>query len=83
MYLSLFPKNKHSLNLTINSQCCPHIETRANQLTGFYMRATLALNGLSRIAAMSLTISARFLSKFEQVFARKEKSYVKFSNLCK
>ena len=33
-------------------QCCPHIETsrlicRANQLTGFYMRATMALNGLS------------------------------------
>ena len=32
-------------------QCCPHIETSqliccANQLTGFYMRATLAFNGL-------------------------------------
>ena len=32
-------------------QCCRHIETSqlictANQLTGFYMRATLALNGL-------------------------------------
>ena len=30
---------------------CPHIETSqmiycANQLTGFYMRATMALNGL-------------------------------------
>ena len=37
----------------IKCQCCPHIETRqlictANQLTDFYMRATLALNGLSR-----------------------------------
>ena len=37
-------------------KCCPHIETsqliccanQANQLTGFYMRATLALNGLMR-----------------------------------
>ena len=32
-------------------QCCPHIETsqlifRANQLSSFYMSATLALNGL-------------------------------------
>ena len=37
--------------LPIKCQCCPHIETSqlicwANQLTGFYMRATLALNGL-------------------------------------
>ena len=35
----------------IKCQCCPHIETsqlicKANQLTGFYMRATLAFNGL-------------------------------------
>ena len=35
----------------INCQCCPHIETGqliyyANQLTGFYMRATLAFSGL-------------------------------------
>ena len=35
----------------IKCQCCPHIETSqliccANQLTGFYMRATLTLNGL-------------------------------------
>ena len=33
-------------------QCCPHTETsqliyRTNQLTGFYMRVTLILNGLS------------------------------------
>ena len=38
----------------IKCQCCPHVETsqlicKANQLTGFYMRATLALNGLSDI----------------------------------
>ena len=36
-------------------QCCPHIETSqlicfANQLTGIYMRATLAFNGLSSIS---------------------------------
>ena len=35
----------------IKCQCCPHIETRqlictANQLTGFYMWVTQALNGL-------------------------------------
>ena len=35
----------------IKCQCCHHIETSrliccANQLTGFYMKATLALNGL-------------------------------------
>ena len=35
-------------------QCYPHIETSqliycANQLTGFYMRATLALNGLNTL----------------------------------
>ena len=36
----------------LNTSVCPHIETsqlicRANQLTGFYMRATLAFNGLT------------------------------------
>ena len=35
----------------MNCQCCPQIETShliccANQLTGFYMKATMALNGL-------------------------------------
>ena len=30
----------------ITCQCCPLIETSANQLTGFYVMATLALNGL-------------------------------------
>ena len=39
------------INALSKCQCCPHIETSqlictANQLTGFYMRATLALNGL-------------------------------------
>ena len=37
--------------LTIKCQCCPHIETSqlicfGNQLTGFYMRATVEFNGL-------------------------------------
>ena len=35
----------------LSGQCCPHIENNsiANQLTGFYMRTTLALNGLIKI----------------------------------
>ena len=38
----------------IKCQCCPHIETSqligpGNKLTGFYMRATLALNGLCKL----------------------------------
>ena len=38
--------------------CCPHIETcqlicRVNQFTGYYMRATLALNGLSNDSRVS------------------------------
>ena len=42
---------KFLLKLTHSAKCCPHIETSqliccANQLTGFYMRATLAFNGL-------------------------------------
>ena len=41
-------------SLNLNCQYCPHIETSqlifcANQLTGFYMRVTLATNGLNRI----------------------------------
>ena len=40
------------LSQPIKCQCCPHVETSqliscANQLTGFYMRATLALKGLT------------------------------------
>ena len=39
--------------LTVKCQCCSHIKTSqliciANQLTGFYMRAALALNGLNQ-----------------------------------
>ena len=46
----------------INYQCCSHIETSqliytVNQLTGFYMRATLALNGLKWLKLLSLYIS--------------------------
>ena len=43
-------------SLTNKCQCCPHI---ANQLTGFYIRPTLAFNGLSnvsRIIIIKLTI---------------------------
>ena len=41
----------------IKCQCCPRIETSqliytANQLTGFYMRATLALNGVNNKAGL-------------------------------
>ena len=44
----------------IKSQCCPHIETSkliwtANQLIGFYMRATLALHGLNTRLNTSLS----------------------------
>ena len=39
--------------LTRKCQCCPHIETsqlicKVNQLTVFYMRTPLALNGLNK-----------------------------------
>ena len=49
----------------IKCQCCPRIETillicTANQLTGFYMKATLALNGL-KFLKFSRTIFQRAL----------------------
>ena len=42
------------LHQPIKCQCCSHIETSqlictVNQLTGFYMRATLALDGLKKV----------------------------------
>ena len=48
--VSLPWKKFPQLHLPMKCQCWPHIETRqltccVNQLTGFYMRATLALNG--------------------------------------
>ena len=50
-------------HLTIKCQCCPHIETSqviccANQLTGFNMRATLALNIILTPLTLVLSISA-------------------------
>ena len=46
----------------------PHIETSqltctANQLTGFYMRATLAINGLVRGARIKILGSTNGVSK--------------------
>ena len=46
--------------LTNKCQCCPHIGTSqliccAKQLTGFYMRAILALNGSNRQHSLMLT----------------------------
>ena len=47
------PRYLTSLTEPIKCQCFPHIETNqliycAYQLTGLYMRATLALSGLSK-----------------------------------
>ena len=44
-------REKGSYFNPLSAQRCPHIESDgiANQLTGFYMRATLALNGLIKI----------------------------------
>ena len=44
--------NKSDCFKPIKCQCCPYIETSqficcANELTGFYMRVTLALNELN------------------------------------
>ena len=51
-------------------QCFPHIETSQlictiNQLTGFYMRATLALNGLT---TSRLELEKRLLPYFKSAF---------------
>ena len=50
-WLDKFVYARNNKSNLIKCQCCPHIETSqliytANQLTGFYMRATLALNWL-------------------------------------
>ena len=56
-------------NYAIKCQFCPHIETIqlfccANQLTGFYMRATLALNALVKQQRVpSLTTVAVFIDE--------------------
>ena len=48
-----------------STQCCPHIKTSqliccANQLTGFYMKATLAFNGLKALFVLQIF---KFLSR--------------------
>ena len=55
---------------SIKCDCCPHIKTsqlisRANQLTGFYMRATLAFNGLNS------TFPFNYLIRFIKLFVFK------------
>ena len=50
LFRKIQPRSK-LVTWPIKCHCCPHIETCqliccANQLTGFYMRAKLALNGL-------------------------------------
>ena len=50
----------------IQCQCCPHIETSqlictANQLIGFYMRATLAFNGLLSVLLLIAGKSGNYL----------------------
>ena len=57
----------------IKCQCCPHIETSqliycANQLTGFYMRATLALNGLKANLPMQMQLHNLHILKKESLF---------------
>ena len=52
-------KNAFYSMLTIKCQCCPHKETSqliccANQLTGFYMRATQPLNGLKTLFVLMI-----------------------------
>ena len=56
--------HKPDNSLPIKCQCCPHIETIqliwiANQLTGFSMRATLALNGLISFVHKRRTYSSK------------------------
>ena len=52
--LLIFDFNNRNSAEPIKCQCCPHIETSqlicsANQLTTFYMRATLTFNGLIQL----------------------------------
>ena len=59
---NLFVAKRKAYGLDLNAaslihkcQCCPHPETSqlictANQLTGFYMRVTLTLNGLIKLS---------------------------------
>ena len=62
-------------NQPIKCRCCPHIETSqliytANQLTGFYMKATLTFNGLNdKFLGSHITIKIleRQFEHFEQI----------------
>ena len=53
---------------SIKCQCCPHIEP--SQLTGFYIRATLAFNGWNKNKAnsVSLYFPAKYLLKLNSQF---------------
>ena len=58
----------------IKRQCCPHKETSplicsANQLTGFYMRAKLALNGLILFPEPYFAINSQYMKNFTINFA--------------
>ena len=71
----------------IKCQCCPHIETSqlictANQLTGFYMRATLALNGLNLVAPAIINIIWILASLFHYWPLDDERSISKFFKHC-
>ena len=62
-------------------QCCPYIETNqlictANQLTGFYVRATLAFNGLnSRQNSCKMSVKG-FIFSFVSLFSFVTKIYI-------
>ena len=58
----IFQHTEDFLNINvIKYQCCPHLETSqlicsANQLTGSYKGATLALNGL-KVLLLKITVA--------------------------
>ena len=64
------------------SQCCPHIEISqmiysVNQLTSFYMRATLALNRLIKNYCITISIQKfssihKFILKMQQILGSHE-----------
>ena len=63
------------LHEPIKCQFCSHIETSqltctANQLTGFYMRATLALNGLISKGDISISVILIW-NWFHSIFVKK------------
>ena len=72
-------KNAFYSMLTIKRQCCPHKETSqliccANQLTGFYMRATQALNELKTFFVLMI---------FKDTHRKKELPKIKLQRLQK